>query len=53
MSDIKIRFLSQREWKRGPGGHWFVYEATDGIKFGYGQTELEARRDLQSKTDAG
>lgn len=40
--------------KPGPGGHWFSYGASyvddpTGLK-GYGQTEREARFDLQKQT---
>lgn len=38
--------------KPGPGGHWFRYEAKldpdDGTR-GFGQTALEATKDLRAK----
>lgn len=46
-TEVKVRMLTNDELKRGPGGNWFYYEATDGKAKGYGQTAMEAKRDLE------
>jgi hypothetical protein len=51
MSEVMARLLAPHEWKRGPGGNWFKWMATDGVTRGYGQTEMEARRDLKARIE--
>lgn len=49
---VKIIRLAPSRWKRGPGGHMFQYQAwrVGKSEKGYGQTALEAMKDLRAKS---
>lgn len=50
--EAEIKAYPLKEYKRGPGGHWFRYIAKSPNhpdKSGYGDTEREAILDLNSQ----